>query len=71
MLSFAKWVTMWLSHSDDIQIKGNIPLSIMVHFVNTIKKKIFSFISMDFLHIFTSDRKRLAGISCKNNTHIV
>lgn len=38
MLSFAKWVTMWLSHSDDIQIKGNIPLSIMVHFVNTIKK---------------------------------
>lgn len=52
MLSFAKWVTMWLSHSDDIQIKENIPLSIMVHFVNTIK--IFSFIPMDFLHIFTS-----------------
>lgn len=60
---FAKWVTMWLSHSDDVQIKGNTPLSIMERFVNTIKQtnKQFSFISVAFLPIFTSDRKSLAA----------
>lgn len=60
-----------------VPMRGDIPLCVMVRFVNTIKKKekekekdnYFSFVSMDFLRIFTSCRECFAGISCKSNIH--